>query len=175
MKRKNLLLVLNYSIQILLIVERLVAWGHPYVRATHRTTLEFTKEEHLTPKGDCIVAVRAERGPLELNPEFREAIRTEDSRVVLELEVGGFREVVSGFGSPRLTLSHPTDFVLRKSRYTCPRTLMTRADKAAHDIPRPLIKLLQNHDTLCRITLIAYRSEATGVMDDIKHVKTSNR
>ena len=141
-----------------MIVERLVAWGHPNIRATHRATLEFTKEERLTPRGDCIVAVRAERGPSELKPEFRKAVRTEGSRVELVLEVGRLREVVSGFGSPRLTLSHPTDFVARKSRYTCPRTLMIRADKAAYDLPRPIIELLRIPDMPCRITLIVYVS-----------------
>jgi len=135
------------------VVEHLVAWGHPNVRATHRTTLEFTKEAHLTPRGDCIVAVRAERGPLELKPEFREAVRADGSRVELVLEVGEFREVISGFGSSRLSLSHPTDFVVRKSRYTCPRTLMIRADKAACDLSRSLIRLLQSPDTQCKITL----------------------
>ena len=139
-------------------MEKLVAWGHPNVRATHRTTLEFTKEAHLTPRGDCIVAVRAERGPLELRPEFRAAVRVEGVRVELVLEVEGFKEVVSGFGSPSLTLTHPTDVVIRKSRYTCPRTLMIRADKAAYDLPRPIIKLLRRTDTSCMITLIARTS-----------------
>jgi len=136
-----------------LISERLVAWGHPNVLGTHRTTLEFTKEEHLTSRGDCIVAVKAEKGPLELSEEFREAVRVEGSRVELVLEVGDFKELISGFGSPHLTLSHPADFVVRKSGYVCPRTLMIRADKAACDLPRLMIRLLQTRDTSCIITL----------------------
>jgi hypothetical protein len=140
-----------------LVVEKLVAWGHPNIRATHRTTLEFTKETHLTPRGDCIVAVRADRGSLELRGEFREAVRKEDARIEVVLEVEDFREVVSGFGSPAITLSHPTDFVVRKSRYVCPRTLMIRADKAAYDLPRPMIERLRYTDTLCKITITVTR------------------
>jgi len=130
-----------------------VAWGHPNVRATHGTTLEFTREEDLSLRGDCVVAVKAEKGPLELGAAFREAVRVEGSRIELVLEVGGLREVVSGFGSAHLTLSHARDFVVRRSRYVCPRTLMIRADKAACDLPRAMIGLLQSSDTRCVITL----------------------
>lgn len=130
-----------------------MAWGHPNILATHRTTLEFTKEEHLSSRGDCIVAVKAEKGPLELGAAFREAARVEDSRIELVLEVGKLKEAVSGFGSPQLTLSHATDFVARKSRYACPRTLMIRADKAACDLSRPMVALLRRTDTSCRIMI----------------------
>jgi len=136
-----------------LVTERLLAWGHPNIHATHRTTLEFTKEKDLTPRGDCIVAVRAERGPLEMNGAFREAVKEEGVKIELVLEVEGFREVVSGFGSPDITLSHPTDFVVRKSRYICPRTLMIKADKAACDLPRPMIGVLRHPYTPCKITI----------------------
>jgi hypothetical protein len=136
-----------------LVVERLLAWGDPNVRATHRTTLEFTKEEHLTPRGDCIVAVRVNRGPLELRKEFRKAVKDENAEIELVLEVENLREVISGFGSPAITLSHPTDFVVRKSRYVCNRTLMIGADKAACDLPRPMIERLQHPDTPCKIII----------------------
>jgi len=130
-----------------------MAWGHPNVLATHRTTLEFTKEEHLSSRGDCIVAVKAEKGPLELGAAFREAVRVEGSAIELVLEVGKLKEVISGFGSPQLTLSHPTDFVVRKSQYVCPRTLMIRTDKAACDLSRQMVALLRRSDTSCKITL----------------------
>jgi hypothetical protein len=136
-----------------LVVETLVAWGDPNVRATHRTTLEFTKEVHLTPRGDCIVAVRADRGPLELRKDFRKAVRAEDAKIEVVLEVENLREVISGFGSPAITLSHPTDFVVRKSQYVCPRTLMIGADKAACDLPRPMIERLRHADTPCKIMI----------------------
>ena len=130
-----------------------MAWGHPNVLATHRTTLEFTKEEHLSSRGDCIVAVKAEKGPLELGAAFREAVRVEGSAIELVLEVEKLKEVISGFGSPQLTLSHVTDFVVRKSQYVCPRTLMIRADKAACDLSRQMVALLRRPDTSCKITL----------------------
>jgi len=130
-----------------------VAWGDPNVRATHRTTLEFTKEEHLTPRGDCIIAVRADRGPLELRKEFRKAVKDENAEIELVLEVENLREVISGFGSPAITLSHPTDFVVRKSHYVCNRTLMIGADKAACDLPHSMIERLRHPDTPCKIII----------------------
>jgi hypothetical protein len=36
------------------------AYGHPNILATHKTTLEFTKDNELSLKGDCIVGVKAD-------------------------------------------------------------------------------------------------------------------
>jgi len=43
--------------------------------------------------------------------------------------------------------SHPTDIVLRKSNYVCPRTLAVNCDKASDSIPRKIVKLLQDPKT----------------------------
>lgn len=60
------------------------------------------------------------------------------------LEVGQFRFLVQGRGDERLSLSHPTDFVIRKSSFISDRTLMTKADRAAADLPRAMVQLLKN-------------------------------
>jgi len=36
------------------------ARGHEHILATHRSTLAFTREDWLTMRGDCIVAVSAD-------------------------------------------------------------------------------------------------------------------
>jgi hypothetical protein len=41
------------------IFEKIEAWGHPNVSANNRTTFEVTKEDHLTRRGDCIIAINA--------------------------------------------------------------------------------------------------------------------
>lgn len=119
------------------------AWGHPNVRATHPTTLELTREARLTPKGDCIVAVKAQLAAAGLPADLKRLVRREGSTVTLELEVEGLRFQVKGLGSPRLTLTHPSDLVARKSGYACPRTLMIHADKAAADMPRKMVEALK--------------------------------
>ncbi|HIP58595.1 MAG TPA: DUF371 domain-containing protein, partial [Archaeoglobus profundus] len=35
--------------------EVITAWGHPNITAKHRTTLEITKDEELSIRGDCII------------------------------------------------------------------------------------------------------------------------
>ena len=35
-------------------------YGHKNILATHKNTLEFTKDEQLSLKGDCIVGVKAD-------------------------------------------------------------------------------------------------------------------
>jgi hypothetical protein len=43
------------------IKEVIFAQGHENILATHKTTLEFTKDKRLSKKGDCIVAVAGTR------------------------------------------------------------------------------------------------------------------
>jgi len=119
------------------------ARGHPNIRSEHRNTLEFTKEAHLTPRGDCIVAVAADKGMAELTTEFKEALRTRGARLKITIECGGVEDTVEASGHPGLILDHPTDMVVRKTDYICPRTLAVRADKAAMDLDRRLVEKLR--------------------------------
>jgi len=45
--------------------------GHPNVRALHPTTFEVTTEPSLSPAGDCIIGVCADRGASDLNPDLK--------------------------------------------------------------------------------------------------------
>ena len=131
--------------------ETFKAWSHPNVRSTHRTTLMTTTDDHLSTRGDCIIAVSAEKGLRDLDPRIKEAIRREGSTVRLLIETKGKTFTVEGKGNPKLTLSHPSDMVIRKSSYICDRTLMIMADKAACDIDNSMIELLRKEN--CQISL----------------------
>ena len=131
--------------------ETFKAWGHPNVRSTHRTTLMTPTDGHLSTRGDCIVAVSAEKGHRDISPRIKEAIRSEGESVRLIIEIESKTFIVGGFGDPRLTLSHPSDIVVRKSGYICDRTLMIGADMAACDIDDSLIELLRKEN--CQISL----------------------
>jgi len=111
------------------------AQGHPNITSTHRTTLMTTRDKHLSKRGDCIVAVNAEKGLLGLPDDIKEAARSGETMISLRLEAGGEGFTVTGRGHPGLTYTDPDDIVARKSGYTCGRTLMVGADKAACDIP----------------------------------------
>lgn len=135
-------------------VEVIKAFGHENIRATHRTTLEITKEKVLSVRGDCIIAVSANKGFSEFKPEFKELLRKDGARVALLIDAGGIVERVYASGCSKLVLAHPTDLVVRKSDYICGRTLAIRADKAACDLSRELVAALQNPSQEVKITII---------------------
>lgn len=135
------------------ITESISAFGHRNIKATHKTTLEITKEKKLSIKGDCIVAVSANKSFPDLKPEFKESLRKENAMLTILIDAGGIFDVVKAFGNPRLILSHPTDMVVRKSEYICGRTLAVNADKAAHDLSRTLVGKLQSPEQKIRIIL----------------------
>jgi uncharacterized protein len=123
--------------------EVILCSGHRSVLSTHRNTFEFTKETHLSPRGDCIVAVAADRTMADLPEEFKASLKKGDAVLHLTIECGGISESITAYGHPNLILSHPTDFVVRKTDYICPRTLAIRADKAAKDLDRRLVEELK--------------------------------
>lgn len=135
--------------------ETFTAWGHPNIRSRHRTTLMTTRDAELTTRGDCIIAVRAEKGLSDLDPRLKALIRNGGSRVTFTMEVDGIQFETRGRGDPRLTLTHPHDIVIRKSSYTCDRTLMILADKAACDIPESLMEKLRAQDKQVKIKITA--------------------
>jgi len=134
--------------------EVVFGYGHENIRATHRTTLEFTKDKHLSKKGDCIVAVAADKALADLSPQFKENLRKPNAKLTLLIEAGGIAEQVQAYGSQQLILSHPIDAVIRKSSYICSRTLAVSADKAANDLPKELVEKLKNPKQKIRITLM---------------------
>lgn len=90
------------------------------------------------------MAVNSTLGPSDLPTELKSEIKGSQSTMRVILEVDRFRFLVQGRGDAGLSLSHPTDFVIRKSGFISDRTLMIHADKAAADLPRAMVQLLKN-------------------------------
>jgi len=67
--------------------------------------------------------------------------------------VGPHTFEVKAEGDPRLELSHPHDIVVRRSDFTSDRTLAVHADGAAKNIPRDMVRLLRNPETVGRIEI----------------------
>ena len=134
--------------------EIVIARGHPRITAKHPTTLMITKDKEVGPKGDCIVGVAADKGAAELNEELKSAIRS-GAVVTIVIEAGGEREEIRASGHPSLTLTHSDDFVIRKSKFVCGRTLVIGADKAAVDLPKKFVTILQEPRTKIRISIEA--------------------
>ena len=135
------------------ITEIILVHGHENIQATHKSTLEITKEPQLSKKGDCIIGVSADKGIADLSLEFKESLRKKNAKMTMLIEAGETAEIVNAFGSPRLILVHPTDMVVRKSSHVCSRTLAIQADKAACDLSRKLVEKLRKPKQKVKITL----------------------
>ena len=120
------------------------AHGHPSILSSHPTTLEITTEPHLTKRGDCIIAVKAECGLQDLPSNIKKVLSSEKGRGKLTIMVRDRTFTVEGRGSSGLTFTNPQEIVVRKSGFVSDRTLMVYANKAASDIPRRMVKLLQD-------------------------------
>jgi hypothetical protein len=129
------------------------AFGHENILATHHSTLEITRESHLTREGDCIIAVSADKAIADLGEELRKGLLGENARVMILIEADNIVETVLAQGSPQLLLAHPSDMVVRKSGHICERTLAIKANRAAYDLSRKLVRKLRNPRQEVKITL----------------------
>jgi len=134
--------------------EVIIAHGHENVKATHKTTLEITKDGHLTGKGDCILAVGADKAIDDLSSDFKKKLRNDHAQLAVMIEVNGAFETVNAVGNARLILAHAGDIVIRKGAFIDNRTLAIHANKAANEMSRELVKLLKNPKQQAKITLI---------------------
>ncbi len=130
------------------------ARGHPAVLSTHPTTLELTTKAVLSKNGDCIVAVGCSAGLRDLPEPVKNALSSEACRARLTLTLDAHRFAIEGRGATGLTLSHPTDIVIRKSGFVSDRTLMVHANQAAEDLPRSLVDLLQDPSRRVLVELV---------------------
>ena len=127
---------------MVLVYDVVRARGHGNIRATHETTLEITREDYVTPRGDCIIACMADKAVADLSPELKKVLQSDDTFVIVVLRVRDLQDFVLCQGSSRLTLSNPRKIIIRKSTYVDDATLCIRANKAARDIDRRIVNYL---------------------------------
>ena len=135
------------------IVEVIHAFGHPNIQSIHPTTIMLTKERQVTKRGDCVVAVAADKSVADLSKEFKNALRQPNAKLTIELDVGGLVGQINAFGSPELVLSHPNDLVIRKSEFISDRTLAIKADKSSGDLSKAVVEKLKNPKQQITLTL----------------------
>lgn len=127
-------------------IEEILAYGHPNIRATHRTTMEVTKEEEIGPRADCVIGVRANKSVRDLGEAVRKHLM-EGGEICVVLLVGDMEFRLKAQGSRDLKLSNARDSVLRKSTYIDDRTLAIRATASSRDLPREMVRRLRNRGT----------------------------
>ncbi len=112
------------------------AWGHPNIKAVHKNTIEFTKEDYVSPEGDCIVGVNADFDAAKLGEFVKK-----HKHVKITIKTGGLQEVIFAKTNPEF--NDDAELVIRIGEYASPRTFAVRADKAAKHLSRDLVKALQ--------------------------------
>jgi hypothetical protein len=138
-----------------LVQEDVIFYGHPNVQSLHAKTIEITKEEHLTPRGDCIIGVKANKSCVDLDEALKHKLKSNSAIVRIEVIAGNDSFLVTGAGDQRLDLLSLHDIVIRKTNFVCPRTMAVHCDKASLEIPRDMVKTLQDRDrkAIFRITI----------------------
>ncbi|ARM75027.1 DUF371 domain-containing protein [Acidianus manzaensis] len=117
-------------------------YGHHNVLALHETTLEFTKENFLTPRGDCIIGINSTKAIKDLDNKVKEILKNNGYGYVI-LKVGNYLDIIKGRGDEKLTFSNEIKMIIRKSTFISDSTLLIKADKSAKDINRDIINLLK--------------------------------
>jgi hypothetical protein len=117
--------------------------GHPNVRAEHSTTLEVTRDEFLTPRGDCIVGVAGSKGASEIDNCVKEVLRSGGRLVAVVLVEGGPFDYLVAEGSNLMTFTEGRKVIIRRSTYVDGSTIGIRATKAARDIRRDVVEALR--------------------------------
>ncbi|HLC60986.1 MAG TPA: DUF371 domain-containing protein [Candidatus Nanoarchaeia archaeon] len=125
------------------------AYGHPNILATHKTTLEFTKDSELSLKGDCIVGVKADFKLSELK-KFIKKLGNKKIEISIETLDHKFKEIIEA--ELNTIFSDEKEIVIRKTEFGSERTLAIRSNKAAFELKRELIDYLK--ETKHRIIII---------------------
>jgi uncharacterized protein len=130
-------------------------YGHPNVRSLHAKTIEITKDEHLTPRGDCIIGVRANKACEDLDEALKHRLKSNSAVVRIEIMVGDESFIITGMGDHRLSMLNPHDIVIRRTNFACPRTMSVQCNKASSEVPRKIVETLQDQNTkgIFRITV----------------------
>ena len=114
------------------------AYGHPNITATHKTTLEFTKDVELSSRGNCIIGIKADFDLKEIKKHIR---KSKNKRVTIRIANDSVQEKIIAYSNAEF--SDEKELVIRKTDFISQRTFATKSDKAAFDLDRDLVNFLK--------------------------------
>jgi hypothetical protein len=138
------------------ILDTVYAKGHYNIKCTHPTTIELTKENYLTKRGNCILGINATKSCIDLSSALKKRIKNGEKINIL-LKSEGLTDSFYGYGSSKLELTSNNDIVFRKSDYICGRTVLINCTKSSNEINKDLIMKLMNKNVT--ITTIFYTED----------------
>jgi hypothetical protein len=127
--------------------EEIVFYGHPNVLGLHKRTIEITKDDYLTERGDCIIGINSNKSCNDLDDKLKKLIQTDGIPVKFEFIVEKLSFNLNGFGDRKLTLTNSHDLVNRKTSFVSSRTASINCNKASNEIPREIISELRDFKT----------------------------
>ncbi len=132
------------------------AQGHPNISGLHRSTIEITRDNYLTERGDCIVGINADKGLADFREEFKDIMKNNNSILIAYFIINDrVYDRIVGFGSDNLTYSSRRKIIFRRSSFIDESTIVINANKAAKELDRKLISALKKRDTVLTIYLVA--------------------
>jgi hypothetical protein len=141
------------------ILETITAKGHQLIRCTHTTTIELTKDTHLTRNGTCILGIEASKACYDLNPLLKKKIK-DGEKIKVIIKAGNAIDSFYGYGDKYLTFLNKKDIVFRKSDFICDRTLLIKCSKSSSELNRSIINKLTS--TKDRFSIIFKVDDANG-------------
>lgn len=131
----------------------ITAYGHPNIRATHKTTWQLTREDHLSTKGDCIIGVGASHAVSHLPEWFKDHINAGEE-LQYTIRCGEFEIKGMAQGHCDLSLTDEIDIVMRRSDFISTRTIGVQSTIVANDIPEAMVNLMKNPMTVISVNFL---------------------
>lgn len=128
---------------------KFLCYGHPNILAKHVKTIEFTKDDSLTERGDCIIGIKADFELEELK-KFTKKI----SIICCVVDPDTGEPIFSKFKckvNSKFNSNH--ELVLRKSGFQSPRTFGLGLDRGANHLDRRIVELMQNPEQVMEVTV----------------------
>ncbi|MGC9132970.1 MAG: DUF371 domain-containing protein [Nanopusillaceae archaeon] len=123
------------------------ARGSKLIKATHKSTLEITKENFLTERGDCIIGINSTHSVKDLPNDLKDYLLNE-GKIKIEIKVDDLIDNLIAYGSKNLKLTDEKSIVIRKSNYIDNRTFAIYSNKSAIDINRKIVEKLREEKEL---------------------------
>lgn len=122
-------------------------YGHENTLSKHKATIEFTHEDYLTKRGDCILGI---------NSDFKfkksELAKIHDKKILIEIKAGKIKDSFSCYSNPGFISEE--EMVIRKSDFSEDnRTFAIRSNKAAIDINRKIVEYMTHPKSKCNVTI----------------------
>ena len=126
-------------------IYKFIAYGHPNILGTHKNTFEFTKEENISLKGDCIIGVKAD---FELEKLEKLIKKLKNRKLLIKIKPENSKiasEEIEAELNP--TFKDDKELVIRKTNFISDRTLGIKANKAAFELKKDLISYLKKKES----------------------------